>query len=418
MSIEALGQPANDHRQKMPYLVLAVLAGTVFIAITTEVLPVGLLPVISRDLGTSDSQTGLLVSAYALVVALASIPLTALIVRWPRRRVLIGLLLLYALSNVLTAAAGNYWIALGARLLGGLAHAGFFSAVFAAAVAVSPTARSGRATAIVASGTGLGLAAGVPLGTAFGTAVGWRWAFLACAGVMLLLAGATAKVMPADAAPAATGAGTPILTAIRGRALVMVAVMIVVLTLGHYTAYTYVSPMLLRDGVGVGTISVVLAGYGVAGIAGLVLTGTVVDRRPRGALYAAIVLTVACLLAVGLIHNPLGATVVVAAWGFAFGMLPTLIQAVALRAVPNSPDAAPAVVNSAFNVGIAGGALIGARELLVATPSTLALTGAALAAASLVALAAVPRPSAASRPTHADDPTEAGRPAAGVTTSR
>jgi predicted MFS family arabinose efflux permease len=195
--------------------------------------------------------------------------------------------------------------------------------------------------------------------------------------------------------------------------------MIVVLTLGHYTAYTYVSPMLLRDGVSASAISVVLAGYGVAGIAGLVLTGTVVDRRPRGALYAAIVLTVACLLGVGLIHDPAGATVTVAAWGFAFGTLPTLIQMVALRAVPRSPDAAPAVVNSAFNVGIAGGALIGARELLlVATPWVLAVTGAALAAASLVALAAVPQPTAASRLGQAEDPSDAGRPADGVMTSR
>ncbi len=409
MTVHASPSRTDDHPERMPYLILAVLAGTVFIAITTEVLPVGLLPVISRDLGTSDSRTGLLVSAYALVVAVGSIPLTALIVRWPRRRVLIGLLLLYALSNVLTAAAGDYWIALGARLLGGLAHAGFFSAVFAAAVAVSPAARSGRATAIVASGTGLGLACGVPLGTAFGTAVGWRWAFLACAAVMLLLAGATALVMPRSDAPATAEIGTPIMTAIRGRALIMVAVMIVVLTLGHYTAYTYVSPMLLRDGVGVSTISVVLAGYGVAGIAGLVLTGTVVDRRPRAALYGAIVLTVACLLAVGLIHQPIGATIVVAAWGFAFGMLPTLIQAVALRAVPHSPDAAPAVVNSAFNVGIAGGALIGARELLVAAPSALALTGAGLAAAALLALAAVPRPAAADAPREVDGQAEARR---------
>lgn len=383
-----------DPRNRMPYLVLSVMAATVFIAITTEVLPVGLLPVIGRDLGTSDSRTGLLVSAYALVVALGSIPLTALIVRWPRRRMLIGLLLLYAVSNALTAAAGDYWVALGARLLGGLAHAGFFSAVFAAAVAIAPVHRSGRATAIVASGTGLGLACGVPLGTALGTAVGWRWAFIACAGAMLILAALTAAVMPTGVTAPADTAGTPIMTAIRGRAPIMVAVMIVVLTLGHYTAYTYISPLLLHDRIGATAISVVLAGYGVAGIAGLVLAGAIVDRRPRGALYAAIVLTAACLLAAGLIHQPIGATVVVAFWGLAFGMLPTLTQTVALRALPHSPDAAPAVVNSAFNTGIAGGALIGARELLVATPWTLALTGAALAAASLVALAAIPRPGA------------------------
>jgi len=108
----------------MPIPVLSVLAAAVFAAITTEVLPVGLLPIISRDLGTSDSRVGLLVSAYAVVVALGSIPLTAVMVRWPRKQVLSGLLVIYAISNALLAGTDQFSVALMARLVGGLAHAG------------------------------------------------------------------------------------------------------------------------------------------------------------------------------------------------------------------------------------------------------------------------------------------------------
>jgi len=83
---------------RLPWLALTLMAAAVFAAITTEVLPVGLLPVISRDLGTSESNVGLLVSAYAVVVALGSIPLAALLARWPRRGVLCALLTIYAVT--------------------------------------------------------------------------------------------------------------------------------------------------------------------------------------------------------------------------------------------------------------------------------------------------------------------------------
>jgi len=161
----------------MPIPVLSVLAAAVFAAITTEVLPVGLLPIISRDLGTSESRVGLLVSAYAVVVALGSIPLTAVMVRWPRKQVLSGLLVIYAISNALLAGTDQFSVALMARLVGGLAHAGFFSIVIAAAVAVVAPAKAGRAVAVVQAGNALALSVGIPLGTALGTAVGWRWAF-------------------------------------------------------------------------------------------------------------------------------------------------------------------------------------------------------------------------------------------------
>jgi predicted MFS family arabinose efflux permease len=374
-------------RTRLPLAALSVMAAAVFAANTTEVLPVGLLPIISHDLGTSESRTGLLVSAYAVVVAAASIPLAALVARWPRRLVLCALLAGYALSNAIMASTDDYWVAFGARLLGGLAHAGFFSAVFAAAVSLVPPARSGRAVAFVGGGAALALALGVPLGTALGTAIGWRWVFAGGAVVMLLLAALTTIVLPSTQPPPSAAAHVPVLTAVRGRPLLLVAAIIVMLTLGHYTPYAYVSPLLRNAGVHSDAVSLVLLGYGVASILGLVLSSMVVDRHPQRGLRLAIALTVGCLLCLGVTHATAATVTVVVLWGLAFGTLPTLIQAIALRAVPHAPDTAPAVVNACFNVGIAGGALLGARELLVTSPPALALTGAALAATSLLLLA-------------------------------
>ncbi|MDQ2846063.1 MAG: MFS transporter [Actinomycetota bacterium] len=364
-----------------------MLAAAVFAAICTEVLPVGLLPQISRGLQTSESRVGLLVSAYAVVVAIGSIPLTALVARWPRRHVLCTLLCLYALSNAALASTNNYWFALCSRLLGGLAHAGFFSLVIAAAVSIVAPAKAGKAVALVLGGNVLALALGVPLGTALGTAIGWRWAFACAAAVMLLLALLTAVVLPSAQPPPSASPQIPVLTMVREQALLRVATFTIILMLGHYTLYTYISPLLLHASVSTGAVSLVLFGYGAAGILGLGLASAAADRNPRRALQAAAALTTACLLALSYVHASTPTVAVVIVWGIAFGALPTLIQSVALRAVPNARDAAPAVVNATFNIGIAGGAFIGARELFIASPSVLALTAAGLGAVSLLLLA-------------------------------
>lgn len=376
----------------MPRLALTLMAAAVFAAITTEVLPVGLLPVISRDLGTSESNVGLLVSAYAVVVALGSIPLAALLARWPRRGVLCALLTTYALSNAVMAVADDYWVALAARLLGGLAHAGFFGAVFGAAVSLAPAGRAGAAIAFVGVGNALALALGVPLGTALGTALGWRWVFAGAALLLAVLAVLTLLVLPPSPLAPAHAEQTPVLTAVRSRPILLVAAMTAVLTFGHFTAYTYINPLLRHAGVNADSISLVLLGYGLAGVIGLALSSRVVDRRPRTGLRCAIILNSTSLVALAILPSVAPTVIWTVLWGLSFGALPTLVQAVALRAAPAAPDAAPAVVNSMFNVGIAGGALLGAREVAVAAPPVLAWTGAVLVAGSLILLRAAGRP--------------------------
>lgn len=378
--------PESD-RDSVPYGVLLVMAAAVLVAITTELLPVGLLPVIGRDLHAGDSQTGLLVSAYAVVVAIGAIPAAAVSARWPRRRVLGLLLLTYAASNAMMAAAPDYAVALCARLIGGFAHAGFFTTIFAAAIAAVPRARSGRAIAFVSSGTALGLCFGVPLGTAVGTAIGWRWAFVGCAVAMALLSGLVTIALPEEPTRA-PGSGAATAHALGHRPLLLIAVTTVILTLGLNTAYTYVSPILLYDGVALNHVSLVLAGYGLAGVIGVVVAGLVADRRPRRGLGVAIGLAAACLLLLGLSRHGATSVPMIIAWGACFGALPALTQAVALRTVPRAPDVATGVINSTFNIGIAGGAFLGGRELMITRPPTLALTGAALVVLSLIPLAA------------------------------
>ncbi len=362
---------------------LALLSVCVFFAICTEILPVGLLPEIGRGLGVSSASAGILVSLYAVLVAISSVPIAAVAERWSRRTVLTVLLGAYALSNVIFAVSPNYAVAVIARVLGGLAHAGFFAVAVAAAVSLVEPARAGRAIAVVMVGNALSLVFGVPLGTILGTAVGWRWAFAVLAGVCVVLALAVRRVLPAQP-PARTAGRTSVWQGVRQPAVLTMAVVIVLLALGHFTLYTYISPLLLADGVAMTHVGFVLFGYGCGGLLGLAAAGALTSRKPERALAVQILLMALSLVLAATVTSTGGIVVVAVAWGVTFGAFPTLTQTVMLRAAGDATDAASSLVNATTNVGIAGGAFLGSRLLGVTAVPTLGLVGAGLVGASFL----------------------------------
>ena len=383
-SVPAPVPPAPDYAEPLPKAPLAVLTAAIFAAVTTEMLPIGLLPQLAETFTVDDARIGWWMTVYAVVVAAGAIPVTALLARWSPRRALLGLLALYAASNLVIVAAGvagSFSLALAARVLGGLAHAGMFSVVIATAVALAPPRKAGRAVAVVNLGVTAALTLGVPLGTAAGQAWGWHGVFAALAAALLGLASAVRVTLPAIVArrPGATApdpSGRPgVLSALRHRPLLRVALITASLSLGHYTAYTYITPLILDAGVPAGGLGVVLLAHGLASLPGLLLAGALADRHPVVALRVALGLAGTCLLVMAALPTHTAAMVAtIALWGLAFGALPSLLQTAALR-VSSSRDAAPAIVNSMFNVGIAAGAWTGGR-LLLFDVAVLAPTGA------------------------------------------
>jgi predicted MFS family arabinose efflux permease len=235
-------------------------------------------------------------------------------------------------------------------------------------------------------GNALALVFGVPLGTVLGTALGWRWAFVVLAAVLGGLAVAVVRVLPAQP-PARTTSRTPVLTGIRRPAVLVMATTITLLALGHFTLYTYVSLLLLHDGVARADVGAVLFGYGCGGLLGLAAAGAVVARRPDEALAADIVVMCLSLVLAAAVASTIGIIAVVGLWGLAFGAFPTLTQTVMLRTAGDA-TAAAALVNATTNIGIAGGALLGSRLLGVVAVPGLEWVGAGLVAASLVVYAA------------------------------
>ena len=357
--------------QPFPWVGLITLAAAVFLSVTSEMLPTGLLPEMSASLNVTESQIGLLVSWFAFTVVVTSAPVAILTRRFPRHGLIIIVLVIFALSSVLTAIAPTYELVVAARVLGGVAHGLFWSVVGAYAAHLVPKAQIGRAVSITVAGGTLAFVFGVPLGTAAGHLLGWRLSFVALGVLMLIGAALVWKFLPpvardstststTDAAASAPQGGRRDVTI---PAVVLICFITGITMVGHYSFYTYIAPFLL-DGLGVAAsqLAPLLFAYGVAGAIGLLLVGTVFGPRPTLGLVLGLAASAVSVTLLALFSATLPvALAAFVLWGMAFGTLPPLMQTRMLHAAsPGIRDTAAAFYTTAFNAGIGGGALLGA----------------------------------------------------------
>jgi DHA1 family inner membrane transport protein len=381
---------------RRPVPALAALTAGTFLYVTTETLPVGLLTPIGSDLGVSAARVGLLVTAYGLVVVVASIPLTYLTRAVPRR-VLIGTLLAaYVASSLGSALAGSYGTLMATRVVTALGQAVFWSVVVPIAAGLFPAEVRGRALAVLFGGVSVAAVVGVPAGTWVGQHLGWRWSFamLAAAGAVALVA--LAATLPPDCRRLVDPAG-PGSQPDRRRFSALIT-MTALATTGSFVFLTYLSPY-LTDAIGLsaGLLSVVLLLRGLAGIGGVAVAGPLVDARPRLAVALPVAVQAAALLL--LVHppGPVAAVVLVALTGYAFAAFTTPLSTRILQTAPIRLDLATSVSSTGVNVGITLGALIGSALLDGGSSvRSTALAGGLLTVAAL-ALAALDRPRPISR---------------------
>ncbi|GHF51939.1 MFS transporter [Streptomyces griseosporeus] len=345
-------------RTSTAVVVVVALALALFSLSTVETLPVGLLPQIADDLGVSKAEAGRLVTGYGVVVAVASVPLTRLVRRVPRRTLLCGLLTLFVAANLVSAATPGYGVLLGARITVALTHAVFWSVIAATAASLFPPEVRGRVVAGLFSGLSLAGVVGVPAGTWLGQQAGWRVPFTVMSGFGFLALVAVAVLLPSTAGEEghATGGAEPS----RRRFLVLMAATGLVVC-GVFTGYTYITVFLTDvTGLSEAAVAPLLLAAGVAGIAGTALAGARVDRRPRGTLALGMALLTTAMLGLALCGElTFAAVCLVALLGFAMAAMTTALQSRILHVAPGSTEIASAVGSSVFNVGIAGGSFLG-----------------------------------------------------------
>lgn len=369
-------------RPSLPGL-LSLSAGSC-LAVTTEILPIGLLPQIGHNFGVSASLTGLLITLYATMVATLSVPLTLLTARFGRKTLLLTTLLGYAVSNLLVAAAPTFAFVAAGRVIGGISHALFFSLCIGYVPRLVAGAYVGRALGIAAGGASAGFVLGVPLSTSLGNGLGWRVSFGILAGVSLVISALVYRLLPRVPGGHPQGTGT-------GRKADLIAVVGAnsLAFLGQFTAYTYISLLLLSAGIDDDLVGPILLVYGACGVVGVFCTAKTLDRNPRRTAVTVLLLVIGGLLVVALSYPTVGVLLVAAAiWNGAFGGVPSVFQASSLRTHAVSPELAGAWVNATANIGIAGGAALGGGMLATAGISTLPwiAIGLTLAALAIVVL--------------------------------
>lgn len=372
----------------MPLSLLALAAGAFGIG-TTEFIIMGLLTQVSQDLGISIPTAGTLISGYAIGVAVGAPVLTLLTRHWPRKRLLLALMLIFIAGNLVAAVAPDYTSLMAARVLTSLTHGTFFGVGAVVATGLVPPEKKASAIALMFSGLTLATLLGVPAGAWIGQHFGWRMAFAAVAVIGVLAFAILVAFVPRDQ-------GRPQVVplqqelAVLARPQVWLGLGITVFGFaGLFALYTYIEPLLTQvTHMGSNLVALTLLLFGAGLAAGNLLGGKLADRGVMRALVLTIA-TLAAVLAGGrwAFASPLIAMAYVVVLGtVAFATVAPMQMRVLQQAGDEGATLASSLNIAAFNLGNALGAWIGG---LVLSGVGLLSVGWAAAALTVVGLALV-----------------------------
>ncbi|HEJ9033904.1 MFS transporter [Serratia sp. Lou2A] len=351
---------------------LALLALTIsaFAIGTTEFVIVGLIPTIAEQLGVTVPSAGLLVTIYALGVAIGAPVLTALTSRIPRKMLLVGLMVLFTLGNLLAWQSPSYESLVIARLLTGLAHGVFFSIGSTIATSLVAKEKAASAIAIMFGGLTVALVIGVPLGTFIGQQFGWRETFLAVSLIGAVATVASIILVPNNIKNQGSAGVREQLKVLTHPRLLLIYAITALGYGGVFTTFTFLAPMMQElAGFSAPTVSWILLAYGVAVAVGNIWGGKLADRHGAVRALSFIFAALAVLLLVFQFtaSYSIAALLTVIVMGvFAFGNVPGLQVYVVQKAAqytPNAVDVASGLNIAAFNIGIALGSVIGGQTV-------------------------------------------------------
>jgi MFS transporter, DHA1 family, inner membrane transport protein len=353
----------------MPWLPLVALSAAIFVAVTSEFLPIGMLPQMAAELGVSEAQVGMLVTVFAASVVVATAPLIVVTRDVPRKTLLLIVLVVFAGSNALAALAPDYAVLVISRVVSGAAHGVFWAVVSPYAARLVPPERLASGVAIATSGATFATILGVPLGAFLGATVGWRSSFAVIAVLVVVIIAVISVVLPAVEHRELPGArerrGRAVSRAVRDDSfgpVILLCLTVVIVTLGHTTFYAYIASWILQvAGFPPAGVAGVLLLFGVAGALGVLGAGLLGDRYPRALLPVLITGVIVSAISITLFSaTPWAVLILIATWGAFLGGVPVLFQSHLLRtASPALRDIGSAWLTVAFNVGIAGGAFLG-----------------------------------------------------------
>ncbi|MGF6211481.1 MFS transporter [Comamonas sp. 4034] len=371
----------------MPVSLLALAAGAFGIG-TTEFIIMGLLTQVSQDLDISIPTAGTLISGYAFGVAVGAPVLTLLTRHWPRKQLLLSLMLIFIAGNVAAVFAPNYGSLMAARVLTSLTHGTFFGVGAVVATSLVPKDKQASAIALMFSGLTLATLLGVPAGTWIGQHFGWRMAFAAVAVVGVVALGILALFVPRDLKQSAPAALRDELSVLASTPLWLGLGMTVFGFGGVFALYTYVEPLLSQiTHMGNTGVAITLLLFGAGSAVGNIAGGKLADRGVVRALWITLGGLVAVLVLGRWAFGQSGAVAMayVAALGVvAFATVAPMQMRVMQGVGSQGATLASSLNISAFNLGNALGAWVGGSLIAGAGLLSIAWGAAALSALGLV----------------------------------
>ena len=377
--------PLTTVSRKTAWLRVVLLAIAAFVFNTTEFVPVGLLSDIAAEFSMKTAEVGIMLTIYAWVVALLSLPLMLLTRNVERRLLLTVLFSLFVASHVLSTFAWSFSSLIVSRIGIALSHAVFWSITASLAIRVAPAGKKTQALSMLATGTALAMVLGVPIGRVVGQALGWRTTFGVIGLSALILMIMLARVLPRLPSEH-TGSLSSIPLLFRRPALAGMYLLVTLIVTAHYTAYSYIEPfMQLVANASESFTTLLLLLFGSAGIIGSLLFSSLGKRFPSALLISAIALVTLCMgLLIFAAVRPGAIITLCVVWGMAMMMIGLAMQIRVLSLAPDATDVAMSLMSGIYNIGIGAGALLGSQVSVYMSLSDVGNVGAMIGLVALL----------------------------------
>lgn len=363
-----------------------LLAFAAFIFNTTEYIPIALL----SDIGTSFSmpvdKVGIVMTVYAWIVALVSLPLMLATAKIERKRLLVGVFTLFVASHILSAVATGFGVLLIARTGVALAHAIFWSITSSLVVRLAAKDKRTKALGLLATGSALAAVLGLPIGRLAGQYLGWRASFALIGVLTLICLVILWKILP-NLPSRNVGNIKSLPDILKNTPLLLVYLMIILIVTAHFTAYSYIEPFMLNVvNFSANFATWILLMFGLAGIVASILFGRYYERMERSFLWLAM-MAIALGLSTLFLFSDMSALWVINAflWGIGATTISLVLQIQVLRLAPKATDVAMSIFSGIFNIGIGGGALLGGIVIAQMSLIYIGHVGAAVALLAMLA---------------------------------